>query len=76
MAEYTGENWPTVRYGENGIDGPIFYRVCPVCSAFVKPDNETHLPENQTPNATCKRHGRVTMPFCCWASDIEEADNG
>jgi len=24
-------------------------------------------------NATCAVHGRVKMPFACWASELEEA---
>lgn len=71
MYEYTGENWPTVQYG-TGCEAPIFYRVCPICSRFVKADNMSRMPEYVESNATCKVHGRVAMPFCYWG---EEAGN-
>jgi hypothetical protein len=44
-----------------------FVRVCPDCGSFVKADETVKLYE-MTPcvretNATCKKHGRVNMPF-------------
>jgi len=48
--------------------GALFNRTCPVCGRFVKPD-ETILVNGleqlhpTEPNATCKQHGRVRMPF-------------
>ena len=71
MFDYTGENWPTVQYG-NGCEAPIFFRVCPVCSRFVKADSESQMPEYTKANATCSRHGRVVMPFCGWGEDIAD----
>jgi len=68
------ENVPTVQYG-HGDDSPVYYRVCPVCSRYVKPDNASTIPEYLIDNATCKKHGRVKMPFCCWASDYDESED-
>ena len=47
--------------------GLVFVRQCPHCARFVKPDetikvNEEFGPLN-APNATCKVHDRVKMPF-------------
>ncbi|MFA5154445.1 MAG: hypothetical protein WC554_18010 [Clostridia bacterium] len=74
QAEYTGENWPTIGYGE-GSDAPVFYRVCPICSRFVKADKQSQMPEYTKANATCKVHGRVVMPFCCWQDDVLDAES-
>lgn len=60
------ENTPTVWYGE-GEESPVYYRVCPVCGRYVKADDRSTIPEYLVANATCKTHGRVAMPFCCWA---------
>lgn len=70
MPDYTGENWPMVQYGK-GEYSPVYFRVCPVCSRFVKADQRSTIPEYLKTNATCAVHGRVAMPFCCWASDAE-----
>ena len=72
LREYS-ENTPTVAYGEKGDDAQIYFRVCPKCGRFVKPDLRVRLPEYQgtDPNATCKKCGRVQMPFCGWGSDFE-----
>ena len=66
-----GENTPTVSYWSVSGDNPIYYRICPKCGRFVKPDDNVKLPEYQQdePNATCKKCGRVQMPFCCWEAD-------
>jgi hypothetical protein len=47
----------------------VYFRVCPKCSRFVKAD-KTILVQGSgeeaivhEPNATCKKHGRVEMPF-------------
>lgn len=68
--------YPTVMYGDTE-DAPIFYRICPKCARFVKADNKSHMP-GIAPNATCKKQGRVEMPFMAWAGecgyefDVEE----
>lgn len=63
------EHTPIVSYGpcEDG-EYMIFYRICPKCGRFVKADNSTKIPEYQgdSPNASCKRCGRVQMPFAIW----------
>lgn len=47
--------------------GETFIPVCPVCSRFVKADKEVFVNGmgelSPSPNATCKAHGRVNMPF-------------
>lgn len=56
---------PLVSY----VGGAAFARVCPVCGRFVKADDTITVRglddrvDEKTPNATCKRHGRVAMPF-------------
>lgn len=55
-----------VSYGDK-----TFARICPTCSSFVKADETFHFKHNDftdedrfdEPNATCKTHGRVIMPF-------------
>jgi hypothetical protein len=67
------ENTPTVQY--EGHEGePIYYRVCPICGKYVKADDKSTIPQYLVSNATCKIHGRVAMPFACWASDLEGED--
>ena len=73
MSNY-GEYTPMVIY-DGGIDeSPIYYRVCPKCGRYVKADKETRIPEYQgkEPNATCRKCGRVLMPFAGWAYEEEE----
>ena len=47
----------------------VFVRVCPTCSKFVSADKSINFTESFDGlysfenNATCKTHGRVTMPF-------------
>lgn len=69
-----GEKTPTVMYGPTW-DGEyhMYFRVCPKCGRFVKPDDKCAIPEYQSmkPNATCKKCGRVQMPFVDW---IDEDD--
>lgn len=69
MYEY--ENTPIVIYGNERDESPMFYRVCPICGRFVKADDATQIPEylRDKPNATCKKCGRVQMPFAGWWSD-------
>lgn len=71
MADYEGT--PTIVYGFWDNEFAIYYKVCPKCGRFVKADDTTRLPEHQgnEPNATCKKCGRVQMPFCTWSSDVE-----
>ena len=53
--------------------GPAhFIPKCPVCGRFVKPDAATPFRTRGDddfefgPNATCKQHGHVEMPFAGW----------
>lgn len=47
----------------------VFLRVCPDCGRFVAADKAVKFRESFDgiysfePNATCKTHGRVQMPF-------------
>lgn len=70
-------NYPTIMYG-TGASAYVFYRICPYCGRFVKADNSSKGPECG-PNATCKKHGRVEMPFLDYAGslgwDVEEEDD-
>ncbi|MBO5969212.1 MAG: hypothetical protein J6S14_12025 [Clostridia bacterium] len=63
-----GEKTPTVGYGPVDGDYCVFYMVCPKCGRFVKADDSSKYGEylHDEPNATCKKCGRVQMPFCCW----------
>jgi hypothetical protein len=82
MDEY-GENCPTVAYGSDEIR--VYYRICPLCGRFVKADKQAQIFYNQMglcdgpapPNATCAKHGRVTMPTAYWtdARDLEGPDD-
>lgn len=55
-----------ITYGDQ-YNPMVFVRRCPQCSSFVKADEAVYNNENtgviQAPNATCHRHGRVSMPF-------------
>ncbi len=73
-----GEYTPTVLYVDRYDEySPVFYRVCPNCGRFVKADEKTQIPEylGEKPNATCKKCGRVQMPFCCWYSEIDDEED-
>ena len=76
MLEY-GEGTPIISYGPTAEnDYHVWYRICPKCGRYVKPDKACRIPEyqGQEPNATCKRCGRVQMPFCTWDYDeVEDA---
>lgn len=67
------EKSPVVKYGWPDDDSPVFYAVCPKCGRFVKADEKTKKPEylGNEPNATCKKCGRVQMPFAGWWEDFE-----
>jgi len=69
-----GENTPTVAYGPIDDDYAVFYRICPKCGRYVKADEKSKCGEylGEEPNATCKRCGRVQMPFCTWGYDAME----
>ena len=60
---------PTITYGDahDEFGGATFARVCPQCNRFVTADKEVTLKGNgqpaPVPNATCRIHGRVAMPF-------------
>lgn len=47
----------------------VFARVCPDCNRFVKPHEKLNYSESFDgfytfePNAECKKHGPVIMPF-------------
>ena len=68
------ENTPVTIYGDGIDDSPAYFRVCPKCGRYVKADDATRIPEYQgkEPNATCKRCGRVQMPFAFWYFADEE----
>mgnify|MGYP001610076632 CR=1 FL=1 len=64
MMEFIYPDLQRVVYGE---DGAMFIPVCPLCRRFVRSDktitfNGEEGPKKQ-PNATCRRCGRVEMPF-------------
>ncbi len=50
--------------------GAQFVRVCPRCGRFVKADPEIITKGEQVqegvPNATCRKCGRIEMPFEGW----------
>lgn len=52
-------------FGDN-LGDAVFLPKCPHCGRFVKADESIAANENgiaEEPNATCKRDGRVQMPF-------------
>lgn len=64
MSDFNYEGIPRKCYGE---DGALFVPVCPTCGRFVKADDSVRInglgEVSKEPNATCKKHGRVCMPF-------------
>lgn len=64
------KKYPLVQYG-SGEDAPIYIRLCPNCGRFVQADSRSTIPEYLINNATCKRCGRIKMPFYCWAGDMD-----
>lgn len=67
------EDWwtRTVTYG-----AAVFSARCPDCARFVKTDETADVMVEwgglHKPNATCKKHGRVSTPFLAWASDCND----
>ena len=64
---YEYEKVRRVVYGE----GATFIPVCPKCGRFVKADESIRVKGMDgnvvsEPNATCKKDGRVEMPFEGW----------
>lgn len=78
MTRERSEYTPTVMYA--AVDGciPVYYRTCPKCGRFIKPDDRTRIPEYQgdEPNATCKKCGRVQMEFCTWVDEYDAFAEG
>ena len=69
IGEY-GEDCPVVYYGNGEAEeGYIHFRVCPKCGRYVKADKQSRMPEYSESNATCKKCGRVQMPFFGWQTD-------
>lgn len=61
--DFAYEGVPRKVYGESGA---CFIPVCPTCGRFVKADETVWINEAKGPrgpNATCKRCGRIDMPF-------------
>ena len=62
VTDYAYEGVHRVVYG----GGAAFVPVCPDCGRFVKADRTVRLSDAGLmpgPNATCKKCGRVEMPF-------------
>jgi len=57
-------DYARIKYGDSGA---TYLRRCPICMRFVKADKSilvNGLDEiKDEPNATCKEHSRVKMPF-------------
>lgn len=63
------QNTRRVVYGgdDDGDGGLVCIPVCPKCGRYVKADNICYVNDDEKPNATCKKCGRVRMPdegFC------------
>jgi len=60
------EGGPQVCYDDDAAGCAYFARVCPTCGRYVKADAEATFDgrgQPVGPNATCRAHGRVQMPF-------------
>jgi hypothetical protein len=62
-----GPGAPRIVYGD-GDDRAVFVLVCPHCGRFVRADDEIRVSKwdgglHPGPNATCRKCGRVRMPF-------------
>lgn len=67
MPDYEYVNFRRKCYGEEG-NLMVFVPVCPICGRFVKADDVVHTNNwveglAKKPNATCKKCGRIEMPF-------------
>ncbi len=64
MSDFAYESLRRVTYGE---DRATFIPVCPTCGRFVTADDHVYLNGLEElvkgANATCKKCGRVEMPF-------------
>ncbi len=64
MNEY--ENTRRVSY-ESGGGQAVFIPVCPICGRYVKSDKKILVNDStglkDSPNGTCKKHGRIKMFF-------------
>lgn len=64
--EYEGVRRVTYDFGGQ-IGVAVLIPVCPKCGRFVKADETAAANEvtglSRKPNATCKRCGRINMPF-------------
>jgi hypothetical protein len=65
------ENLGRIGYGDADSEHgkALFVPVCPTCARFVKPDEKSKFDADgqlKEPNATCKKCGRVEMPFEGW----------
>lgn len=67
MDEFAYEDGPYVCYPSETCGDATFVRVCPKCGQFVKADAEVFVNEDTglrpSPTATCRKDGRVEMPF-------------
>ena len=63
MCDYSYSNIRRVQYE----GGQTFIPVCPKCGRFVKADasilGDIDGRPSKDPNATCKKDGRINMPF-------------
>lgn len=68
--DFTYENFRRVSYGDGASGKAQFVPVCPICGRFVRADDTIQIRGEQVdfeqPNATCKKCGRVEMPFEGW----------
>jgi hypothetical protein len=72
MSDYIYENFRRIQYD----GGATFIPVCPKCGKFVKADDSVKTSEwdgrlSEEPNATCKKCGRVNMPFEGFIGNVE-----
>ena len=64
MYEY--ENLRRISYPDDYHGNAIFVPVCPKCGRFVKADDSIFINDSglkKQSNATCKKCGRIEMPF-------------
>lgn len=53
------------RYGNDHDGWMLFRRICPICGRFIIADKVVHYKNGveYKSNGTCKKHGRIKMPF-------------